>query len=132
MGYVAIELEANKTYEFKVVREGTWTTCATAITGSVEGLQFSQSATGPGSGGNATITTTLAGTYVFSFTISSSKLSVAYPTTESTDDEEVTTTPDVTVPDDTTPVADVYYIHGEFNNWEDIALEGEGKTILQQ
>ena len=72
--YVTMTLEANKTYQFKVVREGTWTSCSTPITDSVEGLTFSKSVSG-----NAKITTKEAGDYVFSFGIASSQLGVVYP-----------------------------------------------------
>ena len=67
-------LEANKPYQFKVVREGTWTSNATPITGDVSGLVFSKSVSG-----NATITTTVAGEYVFAFGLDTSQLSVTYP-----------------------------------------------------
>lgn len=73
--YVTIPLEANTTYEFKVVREGKWTSNTTPITGDVEELVFSSSVND-----NATITTTYAGDYEFSFGISSSRLAVKYPT----------------------------------------------------
>ncbi len=72
--YVSIELAANTTYEFKVIREGTWTSCATNITDSTGDLVFSKSVSG-----NAKITTKEAGEYVFSFGISSSRLGVTYP-----------------------------------------------------
>ena len=72
--YAEIELKANTTYEFKVVREGTWTSYNGTITGTAAGLQFSQSVQG-----NAKITTKAAGTYVFAFGMNDSKLSVTYP-----------------------------------------------------
>ncbi len=72
--YVTMTLAANTTYEFKVVREGTWTSCSTPITDTVSGLTFSKSVSG-----NAKITTKAAGDYVFSFGISSSQLGVVYP-----------------------------------------------------
>ncbi len=72
--YATIYLEANTTYEFKVIREGTWTSCATLITDDIDELVFSKSVSG-----NAKITTKEAGNYVFSFGISSSRLGVTYP-----------------------------------------------------
>lgn len=76
VGYVELELAANTTYEFKIVREGTWTSCkdTLSITDTVSGLTFSSSVEG-----NTTITTKSAGTYVFAFGISTSQLSVTYP-----------------------------------------------------
>lgn len=73
-GYVTLTLEANTTYEFKVIREGTWESCATPITDTVDGLTFSSSVSD-----NAKITTTVAGDYTFGFGIDNSKLSVTYP-----------------------------------------------------
>lgn len=78
--YCTLNLAANTTYQFKVIREGTWTSCATPITGDIEGLTFSKSTST-----NATITTTYAGDYVFSFGISSSQLGVKYPTSAPTE-----------------------------------------------
>ena len=76
VAYLSIELEANTTYEFKVVREGTWTSCkdTLSITDTVTGLTFSSSVSG-----NTKITTKDAGVYVFAFGMSDSKLSVTYP-----------------------------------------------------
>lgn len=74
LGYVSMTLEANKTYEFKIVKYDQWTSCATAITGSVDGLTFSRDVDG-----NCKITTKAAGTYAFSFNLNSSALSVVYP-----------------------------------------------------
>ncbi|MBR3971719.1 MAG: hypothetical protein IKJ83_02385, partial [Ruminococcus sp.] len=74
--YVEIELEANTTYEFKIVREGKWTSCKTTlnITNSAEGLTFSSSVSD-----NTKLTTKAAGTYVFAFGLETSQLSVVYP-----------------------------------------------------
>ena len=88
--YVTLTLEAETKYEFKVVRQGAWTSCATPITGSVEGLTFSSSVSD-----NATLTTTVAGDYVFSFGLENSQLSVTYP--------EVPTQPEETQPEETQP-----------------------------
>ena len=74
-GYISLELDANTEYEFKIVREGTWTSCATPITGTVAELTFSSSVND-----NCVITTTVAGDYVFSFGVDNSMLSVTYPT----------------------------------------------------
>ena len=77
VGYISLELEANTTYEFKIVREGTWTSCATPITGDATGLAFRASVEN-----NATITTTEAGIYVFAFDTGNSQLAVTYPEAE--------------------------------------------------
>ena len=73
---VELELSANTKYEFKIVREGTWTSCKTTlnITDSATGLVFSSSVSD-----NTTLTTKAAGTYVFEFDLSASQLSVTYP-----------------------------------------------------
>ena len=74
--YVEMELEANTTYEFKIVREGSWTSCKTTlnITDSATGLTFSSSVSG-----NTKLVTKAAGTYVFAFGLETSQLSVTYP-----------------------------------------------------
>ncbi|MBE6824634.1 MAG: starch-binding protein [Ruminococcaceae bacterium] len=95
--YVTMSLEANKTYQFKVVREGTWTSCATPITDTVSGLTFSKSVSG-----NATITTKAAGDYVFSFGISSSQLGVTYPEPKPTEATEPTEPTEPTQPTEPT------------------------------
>lgn len=96
--YLTLSLEANKTYQFKVVREGTWTSCATPITGTVDELQFSKSVSA-----NAKITTKAAGNYVFSFGIASSRLGVKYP--EEIEPTEKPTTQEPTQP----PQPDIIY-----------------------
>ena len=73
-GYVSLELAAETAYEFKVIQEGTWTSCDTSITGTVSDLAFSSSVSG-----NVKLTTTIAGIYVFAFNTDTSKLSVTYP-----------------------------------------------------
>ena len=75
IGYISLELEANTTYEFKVVSEGVWTSCQMAITGDIAGLNFSNTVND-----NCTITTKEAGVYVFAFGLDNSQLSVTYPT----------------------------------------------------
>ncbi|MBQ8572832.1 MAG: starch-binding protein, partial [Ruminococcus sp.] len=76
IGRVEMELAANTTYEFKIVREGTWTSCkeTLSITDSATGLTFSSSVAG-----NTKLTTKNAGTYVFEFDLSASQLTVTYP-----------------------------------------------------
>ena len=76
-GYVSLELDAKTEYEFKVVQEGTWTSCTTIITDTVADLVFNSSVND-----NVKITTTIAGTYVFAFDVSDSTLSVTYPKAE--------------------------------------------------
>ncbi len=76
VGRIELELAANTSYEFKIIREGTWTSCKTTltITDSATGLVFSSSVSG-----NTKLTTKAAGTYVFEFDINASQLSVTYP-----------------------------------------------------
>lgn len=74
---VTLTLEANKTYEFKVVNNGFWLSTSTAITGDASGLQFSSTVLE-----NATITTADAGEYVFTYDLSANTLAVAYPAAE--------------------------------------------------
>ncbi len=71
---VTLELEAGTTYEFKVVRDGTWTAPknTTTITNSVSGIVFSSEGQD-----NVTLTTTVAGTYTFTW--NDSNLAVTYP-----------------------------------------------------
>ena len=87
-GYVTLTLDANTTYEFKVVRQGAWTSNTTPITGDVEELVFSSS-----TNDNATITTTSAGEYVFSFGLNSSRLAVKYPAQSPTEKPSETVEP---------------------------------------
>ena len=72
---VVMNLTAATTYEFKVIRDGAWTSYNGTITKDASGLQFSNS-----TNDNAKIITTVAGDYTFTWTISSSKLAVTYPT----------------------------------------------------
>ena len=74
VGYITLNLEANTTYEFKVVNGGAWTSTTTAITGDTTGVAFSEA-----NGDNATITTTAAGEYVFAYDMDSNTLAVSYP-----------------------------------------------------
>ena len=74
VGYATLTLEANTSYEFKIVKSGSWTSTSTAITDTVTGVTFSASV-----GDNATITSKAAGEYVFAYAVDSSSLSVTYP-----------------------------------------------------
>ena len=74
IAYSSVELEANTKYEFKIINNGAWTSCSTAITDTVEGLTF-----GSNVGDNCSITTKTAGTYVFSYNTSTGKVGVQYP-----------------------------------------------------
>ncbi|MBR2486656.1 MAG: starch-binding protein [Paludibacteraceae bacterium] len=79
---LTMNLEAETEYEFKVVREGAWTSRKDqdddmTITETIEGLQFSSS-----SSKNCKMKTNLAGSYIFTWEISTSKLSITYPTEE--------------------------------------------------
>ncbi len=72
---IVVTLEANKDYELKVRRGDDWTSCTSKITNTVSNLQFSTS-----NNDNCKMKTTVAGDYTFTWTISSSKLAVTYPT----------------------------------------------------
>ena len=108
VAYVELELEAHTTYEFKIVREGAWTSCKETlhITENASALTFSSSV-----GDNTKITTRDAGTYVFAFGIDTSQLAVTYPaaevvttTTEGNAEVPTTTAENVVIP--TTTKAD--------------------------
>ena len=70
---LSMELDANTDYEFKVMRQGTWTGCEDTVTDSVEGLQFSAATQA-----NCKLRTGLAGTYVFTYHVSTETLDVEY------------------------------------------------------
>ncbi len=75
-------LDANKDYEFKIVREGTWTSRQDqdddkTITETIEGVQFSSK-----NEKNCKMRTTIAGNYTFTWELSTSKLSITYPIEE--------------------------------------------------
>lgn len=72
---IVVTLDANKDYELKVRRGDDWTSCTSKITNTVSNLQFSTS-----NNDNCKMKTTVAGEYTFTWTISSSKLAVTYPT----------------------------------------------------
>ena len=80
---LTLELAAETTYQFKIVNNGTWTSCVEAITGDVSGISFSE-----GNNTNATITTAAAGIYTFTFDLANNTLSVDYPEAVSTDPTE--------------------------------------------
>ena len=73
VGYVAIELEANTTYEFKIVKSGAWLGCDATITDSIVDYNFYGSELS-----NAKITTKFAGLYVFAFDSNGDKLSITF------------------------------------------------------
>ena len=72
---IVVNLDANKEYELKVRKGDDWTSCTSKITNTVSNLQFSTS-----NNDNCKMKTTVAGDYTFTWTISSSKLAVTYPT----------------------------------------------------
>ena len=132
VGYITLTLEANTTYEFKVIRAGAWTSNSTPITDSVTDAVFSSSVQD-----NATLTTKEAGEYVFAYY--DSKLSVTYPEGEDVTDPSDTTpsdtTPSDTTPDDTTPVDVKVALPGSFNGWDQEAFmadngDGTYTTVL--
>ena len=75
---VSLELDANTTYQFKIMPRGVWYGCNTTITKSTEDLQFTTS------GGDCKLTTSEAGTYVFTYDKDTAKLDVAFPKTHYT------------------------------------------------
>jgi len=108
---LTMNLEAGTVYEFKVVREGAWTSRKDqdddmTITETIEGLQFSSS-----SSKNCKMKTNLAGSYIFTWEISTSKLSITYPA--STEPEPTELTYNVTVPAGTKAC----YICGNMTGW---------------
>jgi len=73
IGYVTLELEANKTYEFKVVKSGTWLGNGGTMTYdncTDWGLKDAD---------NCILKTACAGEYTFAFNIETNKISVTYP-----------------------------------------------------
>ena len=73
-GTISMILEAGS-YELKVVRNGTWTSHNGTFSSSVSGKTFSSSVSS-----NAKMNTTIHGEYTFTWAISSSQLSITYPT----------------------------------------------------
>lgn len=73
---LTLTLEEKTTYKFKVMREGAWTSCKDNldIEETVSGLQFSSTVSD-----NCKLTTTVKGDYVFTWEMSTSKLSITYP-----------------------------------------------------
>ncbi len=88
VAYLTLTLEAETTYQFKVVNSGAWTSTTTAITDTVRGVAFSSSV-----GDNATITTTFAGDYLFAWDTAASTLSVEYPVAVDPTEAPVVTDP---------------------------------------
>ncbi|MBQ8000987.1 MAG: starch-binding protein [Ruminococcus sp.] len=74
VAYLTMALEAETSYQFKVVNSGSWISTTIAITDTVSGVAFNNSVSD-----NATITTTVAGDYVFAWDTTASTLSVEYP-----------------------------------------------------
>ena len=72
VGYLSLELEANTSYEFKIVNNGTWLGYTGTITEDATGLVFNSEY-------NAVITTNAAGTYVFAYDAAANTLSITYP-----------------------------------------------------
>ncbi len=98
-----ITLAANTTYEFKIIKDGTWLGNGGTINNDVTGWTFDGS-------GNCKIKTTFEGTYTFTFDSSTNKLSVKYPTSGSG-----TTDPDD--PDDPSDTVRIYLKDGN-TSWE--------------
>ena len=73
VGYVSLELAANTTYGFKLIKSGTWLGNNGTITGSISGWVFDAGS------GNCTFKTAEAGTYVFAFNLANNQVSVTYP-----------------------------------------------------
>ncbi len=77
---VTLDLAAATTYEFKVVRDGQWTSAKDLtglITSSVSGLVFSKDGAGNAKDNNTQFKTTVAGTYTFTW--NDSNLDITYP-----------------------------------------------------
>lgn len=77
--YVSLELEADTTYEFKIIQGGTWLGNAGTITASVQDWIFNGS-----EAANCQIKTAAAGIYVFAFNMHTRGLSVTYPVVSAT------------------------------------------------
>ncbi len=71
IAYLSLDLKANTTYMFKVVKAGQWYGSSQKITDTVSGVSITTS------GGDISFTTKCAGTYVFA--IEGTKISVTYP-----------------------------------------------------
>ncbi len=117
VAYVTLTLEANTTYQFKIINGTSWTSCSTPITDTVEGLSFSSSV-----GDNAKITTKEAGEYVFAMNVDDAKVSVTYPVVEEPSSEEPSSEepssdePSSDEPSEDTPVIPAgYYLVGTLN-----------------
>ena len=108
---IKLDLEAG-TYEFKIVRNGTWTApkTATTITESITGLVFSSSGQD-----NVKLVVAEAGTYTFTW--NDSKLAVTYPGTEVPEDPASPDEP--VVPDTTVKIA------GSFTEWKQTEMTAD-------
>ncbi len=116
--YVTLNLAANTTYEFKVMRQGAWTSNTTVITDSIEGLVFSSSTSA-----NAKITTKAAGEYVFTFGINSSQLGVTYPDpTKPTEPETEPTEPDTEPTEPQTKPTEPEIFYGDVDMDSDVTI----------
>ena len=76
VAFVTVTLEEKETYEFKIHKKESdqWYTYGTEIKASITDKTFSTN------GGNAKLTTSVAGDYTFKWAINTNKLSVTYPT----------------------------------------------------
>lgn len=84
--YVQLELDAYTHYEFKIVADGSWLSCADGVTGTVNDLYFTSDVVG-----NCTLDTGVAGTYFFTVNMDTNTLSVNYPVCEHSFEEGVCT-----------------------------------------
>ena len=76
---ITLTLDANKTFEFKIHDNETWKSNVTEIKETITGWTFKNDV-----GDNAKLTTALSGNYTFTWELSTSKLSITYPTEEVT------------------------------------------------
>ena len=74
IAYVSVELEADNSYEFKIVNNGIWSSTETAVNRETASATISNSVSA-----NATIYADVAGIYVFGFNTTTSTLTVEYP-----------------------------------------------------
>lgn len=76
VGHLSLELEAYTKYQFKVVKKGAWLGNNGTISDSVTGWVFDAS-----NDSNCTLTTSVAGTYKFTYDTLTDTISVTYPET---------------------------------------------------
>jgi len=74
IAYVSVELEADSSYEFKIVDNGTWKSIQTSVSRESGSIGVLSSVAE-----NAVINTDASGVYIFSYRISDSTFSVEYP-----------------------------------------------------